>query len=160
MSSGGTVSDGRLTTTRPSWQTAVVVVAWLATLASITGVWILLSLADPDRTLSSVASAVTVGSSLPVLALSTFGAIVVLRGDSPRYGLIMLAAGATSAILGAAGFYGVYSLEADVPLASAATWIQDLWMVEQMLLVLLLPALLPDGTVAAPKWRLPVPGPG
>lgn len=156
MSTGDTVTDGRLTTTRPSWQTAIVVVAWLATLASIAGAWTLLSLADPDGTVSSVGSAATLGYSLPILALSTFGAIVVLRGDSPRYGLIMLAAGATSAILGAAGLYGLYSLESDVPLANAAIWIQDLWMVEQMLLVLLLPALLPDGKVAAPKWRLPV----
>lgn len=156
MSSGGTVPDGRLTTIRPSWQTAIVVVAWLATLASVAGLWTLLSLADPDGRLSSVGSGATLGYSLPVLALSTFGAIVVLRGDSPRYGLIMLATGATSAILGAAGYYGVYSLESDVPLAGAAIWIQDLWMVEQMLLVLALPALLPDGKVAAPSWRRPV----
>lgn len=152
---GADTLDGRLITTRPSWQTAIVIIGWSLTVLSLAGIWILLSLAEPGGDLASLNSILGVGASLANLALATFGAVVVLRGDSPRYGLIMLAAGATSAIVTVSGFYGLYSLEAAVPWADLAVWTQDLWMAEHMLLVLLLPALLPDGTVAASGWRRP-----
>lgn len=155
MSIGDTISGGRLMTTRRSWQTAVVVIGWSLTVLSLAGIWTLLSLAEPGGDLASLDSILGVGAWLANLALATFGAVVVLRGDSPRYGLIMLAAGATSAIVTVTGSYGLYSLEAAVPWADVGVWTQDLWMVEQMFLVLLLPALLPDGTVAASGWRRP-----
>jgi len=152
---GADTLDGRLTTTRPGWQAAIAIVGWSLTVLSLVGIWIVWGQADPAGDLRSTSSALGAGASLGILAMVTFGAVVVLRGDSPRYGLIMVAAGATSAIFTVNGFYGLYSLEADVPWADAAIWMQDLWMVEQMFLVLLLPALLPDGTVASPGWRRP-----
>ncbi len=154
MSTGDTVSAGRLATTRPSWQTAFVVIGWSLTVLSLVGMWILLSLAEPGGDLASTSSVLGGGASLGILTMVTFGAVVVLRGeDPPRYGLIMLAAGAISAFLAVNGFYGLYSLEADVLWADLAIWTQDLWMAEMMFFVLLLPALVPDGTVAAPGWR-------
>lgn len=152
---GADTLDGRLITTRPAWQTAIAVVGWSLTVLSLVGMWVLFSLAEPGGDLASTSSVLGGGAALGILAMVTFGAVVVLRGDSPRYGLIMLAAGASSAIVTVNGFYGLYSLEADIPWADAAIWTQDLWMIEQMFLVLLLPALVPDGTVVGPQWRRP-----
>lgn len=154
MSSAG-ILQGRRTTGRPLWQSAVVVIGWSATVLSVVGIWALLSWAAPWGDLASLSPVLSGGASVAVLALATFGAVVALRGDAPRYGLIMLLTGATSAIVTVGGLYGLHSLDADVPGAGVAVWIQDLWMVEQMLLVLVLPALLPDGKVAAPAWRRP-----
>ncbi len=152
---GADTLDGRLTTTRPVWQTAVAAIVWSVTILSLAGIWILLGQAEPGGELATTSSILGGSASLAIIALATGGAVVVLRGDSPRYGLIMMASGATSAVVTFTAFYGLHSLEADVPWADAAVWIQDLWMVEQMMLVLLLPALLPDGTVASPGWRRP-----
>ena len=155
MSVAGTL-DGRLTTNRETWRTALVVAAWLVTVVGLALCWRLLYVAGPDAALSSLTTVSgLVGLTLPNAALATLGAIVVLRGDSLRYGWLMMLTGAVSAIVTAAGFYSAYAVDYEAPLSTVAVWVQDLWMMEQMLLVLVLPALLPEGTVASPKWRRP-----
>lgn len=126
------------------------------TVVGVGGQWALASVADPAGILASRVTTSDAGGLLAILALATFGAIVIMRGDSPRYGWLMLTTGAVAALVGMAGSYSLYSFESDVPLARLAIWTQDLWMVWRALLLLLLPALFPDGKVASPGWRIPV----
>jgi signal transduction histidine kinase len=103
-----------------------------------------------------VAPADFIGSLVVAVALASFGGLIALRGDSARYGWLMLGLGASHSAIQLAGLYSLYLVEGGEPLMSVAVWVQDLWMVPYLLAFLLLPALFPDGTPATPRWRLPV----
>ena len=96
---------------------------------------------------------------LLALALVSLGALVVLRGRSHRYGWLLLTVGGVVSVVQVAEGYSLYALyvvpEADLPLAMAAGWVQDLWMVWFLFGILLLPALFPDGRTVG-RWRWPV----
>jgi signal transduction histidine kinase len=100
-----------------------------------------------------------VAEPLLALALVTLGALVILRGRSHRYGWLLLTVGVVAGVVQAAGEYSLYALygapEAGLPLAVAAGWVQDLWMVWFLFGILLLPALFPDGRTVG-RWRWPV----
>jgi signal transduction histidine kinase len=141
---------------------------WLAACAAVTlsvlvvvsavGRWVLMG---PVRRLPEMSGpllpAEVVGPLFSVV-LAGLGALVVVRGDSRRYGWLLLAMGASAGVIGFAAEYSVYAALAGVvlPFTTAAGWVQDLWMVTWWLGFLLLPALFPDGRVASSRWRRPV----
>jgi signal transduction histidine kinase len=128
---------------------------WVVTALFAAGQWVLLI--GPARSQGDVvAPADFIGSLVVAVALATFGGLIALRGDSARYGWLMLGLGASLSAIQLAGLYSLYLVEAGEPPMSVAVWVQDLWMVPFLLAFLLLPALFPDGTPATPRWRLPV----
>lgn len=138
----------------------VVGVAWVVAVACAVAAWVLMG---PVRALDlpglGGAEPVDVADPLLAVALATLGALVVLRGRSRRYGWLLLIAGGSVSVIQAAEEYGLYALyvvpEADLPVALAAGWVQDLWMVWFLFAILLLPALFPDGRSVG-RWRWPV----
>lgn len=133
-----------------------VVALWLVVLASAVGQGVLLGLARWPPDAATQASPADFADLVVLVVLASFGALVALRSDSRRYGWLMLSTGVAIGVVGSFGLFGLYGLETGAPLDSFAIWIQDLWMVSQLLLLLLLPALLPDGKTASPRWGLPV----
>jgi len=142
--------------TGPMWRPAIVGVFWLAVMASVVGQWVLFLQADAQRALGTAVAPGDIAAPLFSVVLATFGAVVVMRGDSAVYGWLMLLTGFAMGLIGFAGPYAVVALEEDLPLASLSAWVQDLWFVTWMLALLLLPALFPDGRVSAGRWRVPV----
>lgn len=103
---------------------------------------------------AEVSSYAYAGLAVALLMAGT-GAVVLLRGDAPRFGWFVLAAGVGAAVIGGAGEYALYawySPDGPLPGVRAAAWVQDLWLIWFMLLVLLIPSLFPDGR-PAPGWR-------
>jgi signal transduction histidine kinase len=140
----------------PVWRLVIVAAAWLVVLLSAVGQWVLLGLAGPRGELAHEVIPGDISGPLFFLVLASFGGMVVLRGDNPRYGWLMLATGFLFGIIGFTGAYSLFALEASVPLGEAAAWVQDQWLVTWLLALLLLPALFPDGRVASPRWKIPV----
>jgi len=140
----------------PGWRLAIVVLLWLMAFASAIGQWVLLALADPQGELAHQIIPGDIAGPLFFLVLASFGGMVVLRGDSSVYGWLMLATGFLFGVIGFAGAYSLFALEATVPLGEAAAWVQDQWLVTWLMAFLLLPALFPDGREASPGWRVPV----
>ncbi|MEN8238217.1 MAG: histidine kinase [Actinomycetota bacterium] len=138
------------------WRTGIVWLSWLVAAVSAAGQWVLLAVADQQGDVAKQALPTDVSLPLLALVLASFGTMVVMRGDAPGYGWLMLATGVTFGVIGFAGQYSLFAREASVPFAAAAVWIQDLWLVPWMLVVLLLPALFPSGEAASARWRLPV----
>lgn len=142
-------------------RTVLVGVVWILTVACIVAVWVLMG---PVRALDlpGVGGSVQptdVVEPLLAVALVTLGALVVLRGRARRYGWLLLTTGVVVGVVRAAGEYSLYARyavpQADLPMAVAAGWLQDLWMVWFLFGFLLLPALFPDGR-AVGRWRRPV----
>ena len=140
----------------PVWRLVIVAAAWLVVLLSAVGQWVLLGLADPQGELAHEVIPGDISGPLFFLVLASFGGMVVLRGDTPRYGWLMLATGFLFGIIGLTGAYSLFALEASVPLGEAAAWVQDQWLVTWLLALLLLPVLFPDGRVVSPRWKIPV----
>lgn len=138
------------------WRLIIVAAAWLVVLLSAVGQWVLLGLADPQGELAHEVIPGDISGPLFFLVLAGFGGMVVLRGDTPRYGWLMLATGFLFGIIGFTGAYSLFALETRVPLGEAAAWVQDQWLVTWLLALLLLPALFPDGRVAVHRWKIPV----
>ena len=140
---------------RKLWPTGVVVFLWLLVLMSGVGQIVLLRLAG--RPLDTPpASLVDFVVALLAVVLASFGALVVLRGDSWRYGWLMMWMGTAIGIIGFTGLYSLYTWGSGGSVSLVAVWVNDLWMVSQMLGFLLLPALFPDGMTASPRWRVPL----
>lgn len=135
-------------------------IAVLVTLVAVIGQWVLVGIAPPSGDLVAQMAPTDLAGSVVALVLATFGALVIARGDTRRYGWLMLMTGLTQSVVAVAGHYSLYGLEIGMPLISVAVWIQDLWMVPGMLGLLLLPSLFPDGHFAAGGWRTPVIGAG
>lgn len=99
-------------------------------------------------------------SSLAAIAFGIIGALVVRRGEAPRYGWLLLVLGVVVSTQGLALEYTELAFAVrgvgDSSLALFAGWYQDWWMVPWLLGYLLLPALFPDGRPASPRWRWPV----
>ena len=140
----------------PVWRLVIVAAAWLVVLLSAVGQWVLLGLAGPQGELAHEVIPGDISGPLFFLVLAGFGGMVVLRGDNPHYGWLMLATGFLFGIIGFTGAYSLFALEASVPLGEAAAWVQDQWLVTWLLALLLLPALFPDGRVASPRWKIAV----
>ncbi|HVR77025.1 MAG TPA: ATP-binding protein [Acidimicrobiia bacterium] len=140
----------------PVWRLVIVAGSWLVVLLSAVGQWVLLGLADPQGELAHEVIPGDISGPLFFLVLAGFGGMVVLRGDTPRYGWLMLATGFLLGVIGFTGAYSLFALEASVPFGEAAAWVQDQWLVTWLLALLLLPALFPDGRVASSRWKLPV----
>ena len=155
MSTVSADADDRLNTAQPGWRTTVVVVAWLVGLAGAIGQWVLQARAVEGGALAVVLEPTDFTGPLVTVAMVTLGAVVVLRSEAPRYGWVMLAAGSLVGLIGFAAHYSVFGQDTDLPLVSAATWVQDLWMIAQFA-VFLLAALFPDGSAASERWRRPV----
>jgi signal transduction histidine kinase len=141
---------------RIAWPTtALVALVCVTVLAAAVGRWTLLG---PIHRLPSVPGPslpTEVVSPLVAVVLTVLGALVVIRGRPPRYGWLLLAMGATNGVVGFAADYSVYAALAghvDLPFATAAGWVQDLWMTTWVLGFLLLPALFPDGEPASTRW--------
>ncbi len=126
---------------------------FLAVVSTIAG-WIVMALADPDSYLRGGLIPTDFALSLFALTMATFGALVVLRGDQVRYGWLMLASGGLMAVVDVSGKYALHTWETGAPLVNVAVWVQDLFPLIFLLVLLLLPALFPDGKVASPSWRL------
>jgi hypothetical protein len=129
---------------------------WLVAVVSVVAGWIVMAVAEPDSYLRRGLEPGDFTFSLFSMTLATFGALVVLRGDQPRYGWLMVASGGLVAFVGMSGIYALYSWETGAPLFNLAVWVGDLVGLAFLLNVLLLPALFPDGNVASPRWRRPV----
>lgn len=155
MIGADTIEAGRPATTRPSWQTAVVVASWLVAAAGAIGTLVLVAGAEAGGALAQVVEPADATGAIVTIAMASVGAAIVLRGAVRGYGWIMLVAAAIVGVIGFAGPYAVLGLDVALPLSGAATWAQDLWMVT-FLAIFLLTALFPDGEVASPGWRRPV----
>ena len=96
--------------------------------------------------------------SLTLLFLTLLGGIVMLRGRPRRYGWLMLAAGVLISVIELAALYAEYAwyVAPGLPFGRAAGWVQDLWMINFVFALLLLPALFPDGHPVG-RWRRAVP---
>lgn len=129
---------------------------WLVTAASAAGVWVLVGAAEDGGVLAGQVEPFDLAGPVVGAMLASFGAVVVIRGDSSAYGWLMLAMGVSSTVIVLTGNYSLYAYETDLPAATAAVWVQDLWMIQPLIALLLLPGLFPDGKVASPAWRLPV----
>ncbi|HEX6299946.1 MAG TPA: GAF domain-containing sensor histidine kinase [Acidimicrobiia bacterium] len=129
---------------------------WMIAVASTIAGWIVMAVAEPDSYLRGGLEPGDFTFSFFMMTLVTFGALVVLRGDRPRYGWLMLASGGLFAFTGMSGIYALHAWETGAPLFEVAVWVGDLIGLNFLLSVLLLPALFPDGYVASPRWRLPV----
>lgn len=96
----------------------------------------------------------TISGSVVALVLAVLGAAVVVRGRGRTYGWLMTALGVLLATQALAQLYvtlaWVVRPGGDWPLATAAAWYQDTWMLSWLLAFLLLPALFPDGRPATP----------
>jgi len=134
----------------------VVGVLVLVVVAAVVGQWVLFSIGDVRGVLGSSLWLSDIVSPLTALALAVFGGLVVLRGEPRLYGWLMLATGFLLAVFGFTGPYARYAYETGGPFVSAASWIQDPWLVVWMCSFLLLPALFPDGRPASPRWRIPI----
>jgi len=134
---------------RALWPGGGVVAIWLVAVASSLGQWMLLAAPWPSESANFL-------SGLVAIALTSVGAMVVLRGDSRRYGWVMLWMGVALAGIGFASLSSLRSVEVGSLVSPAAVWFQDLWMLPQVLGFLLVPALFPDGTPASPRWRVAV----
>ncbi len=146
--------------TRMSWLTTSATVALsVVVVAAAVGRWMLMG---PVRRLPETSGPVLpadVAGPLIAVGLAVLGTLVVVRGDSRRYGWLLLATGVSAGAIGFAAEYSVYAALADgasLPFTIVAGWVQDLWMVTWWLGFLLLPAWFPDGRVVAPRWRRPV----
>ena len=159
MSARSSVAPRTATSTgdriRDRWTTGVVIFLWLVAALSAAGQWVLLIDRAPSQP-DVVAPADFIGSLVVAVALASFGGLVALRGDSARYGWLMLGLGASLSVIQLAGMYSLYLVEIGEPPVPGAVWVQDLWMVPFLLAFLLLPALFPDGYPASSRWRLPV----
>lgn len=140
---------------RPMWHASVVGLAWLLAVASAIGQWFFQATAATDGALAQVLEPSDSTGALLSIAVGTVGAIVVLRGPARGYGWIMLSTGSMVGLIGFASHYSVYGQDVDVPFVTAATWVQDLWMIT-FLGLFLMTALFPDGSVASDRWRRPV----
>ena len=160
MTDGSTMAPG---TGAAMERTGLVVVGlvWVLAVGCLVATWLLMG---PVRTRDvpgvggSLQSADIVEPLLAV-ALVTLGAVVIRRGSSHGYGWLLLIMGGIVVLVRAAGEYSLYTRyvapEADLPFATAAGWVQDLWMVWFVFAILLLPSLFPDGR-ALGRWRRPV----
>ena len=137
------------------WPTAGVAVLCVLVLASGAGQW-WLAAADWPPGDASPELPPTLVASLVTLILAAIGALVVLRGDSPRYGWVILGTAVAISVVGFAGLNARHALESGMRVDPASVWVQDLWMATQMLGFLLLPALFPDGRPASSRWRIAV----
>lgn len=159
MEGRGPGGDGTVAVRRTWPVTTLVAVVCAVVAASAVGRWALIG---PVHRLPELAGPVLptdVVGPLVAVALAGLGALVVVRGDSHRYGWLLLALAASTGVLGVAGEYSVYAVLADsasLPLTMTAGWVQDLWMIPWLVGFLLLPALFPDGTPASDRWRRPV----
>lgn len=135
------------------WVLIVLSAAWLVTVLSALGQSAVLVLAEAGGEIASQVIPTDFGVLLVSVVLVTFGALVVVRADTPAYGWLMVGTGLAHAIIAGAGHYALYAREADLPGVTGAVWIQDLWMVASMLALLLLPALFPDGRPVSSRLR-------
>lgn len=135
------------------WVLILLSAAWLVTVLSALGQSAVLLLTEAGGDLASQAMPTDFGVLLVSVVLVTFGALVVVRADTPAYGWLMVGTGLAQAVVSGAGHYALYAQEADLPWVTAAVWIQDLWMVASVFALLLLPALFPDGRPVTPRWR-------
>ncbi|MEX2620542.1 MAG: sensor histidine kinase [Egibacteraceae bacterium] len=131
------------------WRLPVVIVLAAIVLAGEVGRWVLVGLGG-TRALDHLSS------SLAMVVFAVVGALVVRRGEAVRYGWLLLAMAVVGTTNGLALQYTelawVLRPEADWPLAMAAAWYQDWWMVQWLLGFLLLPALFPDGRPVTRGW--------
>ena len=97
-----------------------------------------------------------VPASLAGLVLAVVGGLVLVRGHARRYGVLVLAFGVVATTYGLADAWvdlaWVARPDVDWPLATAAAWYQDTWLVLFMFMLLLVPGLFPDGRPASPAW--------
>lgn len=95
-------------------------------------------------------------ATMPVLVMTSLGALIVLRGSSRRFGWLMLASGFSIAIVTFTGQYSQVALivapEANLPLGLPAAWVQDLWPIP-FVLTFSLPLLFPTGKLPSSRWR-------
>lgn len=155
MSTVRRATDNLPTTIRPSWQVAVVFFTWLVALFSAIGQWVLQARAIEGRALAEVLEPTDFTGATVTVALATVGAVVILRSASARYGWVMLAAALIVGLIGFSAHYSVLGQDVELPFVSAATWIQDQWMIVHFA-AFLLTALFPDGTAASRSWQRPV----
>ncbi|WP_281883555.1 sensor histidine kinase [Agromyces rhizosphaerae] len=133
--------------------TVAAVAVWLLVVAAWLATWVVFALAGADSLLVGQFALADAAGSLFALTMASVGALVVVRGGPTGYGALMLAFGATSIVVNAAGYYALLAVPDGLPLAAAAVWLQDLFPIGFLLGVLLLPSLFPDGTAASPGWR-------
>lgn len=139
------------TTSRPPWGLPLAVGAVALAVAAACGQWTLTVAFDLPR-------GYAISGPLTSVVLAVVGALVLVRGRGHRhgYGVLVLLTGVLYATQGLAEAWvdlaWIARPDVEWPFALAAAWYQDTWMLLQMLLFLLLPALFPDGRPASPAW--------
>lgn len=133
-----------------------VATVWIIALLSTISAWVVAARSGADSLLAGTLTPADFGGSLYWLTMATFGALVVLRGESVRYGWLMLSFGGVTCLITLAGHYALFAWETGAPMVAVAIWVQDLFTIGVLLGLLLLPALFPDGQAASPRWRAPI----
>lgn len=155
MDASAAVPD-RADPVRLAWPpAALVLLVGVTVLAAVVGRWTLLGPIHRLPTVPGPPLPTEVVNPLVAVVLTTLGALVVIRGRPRRYGWLLLGMGATNGVVGFTADYSVYAAlagRADLPYATVAGWVQDLWMMSWVLGFLLLPALFPDGEPVSARW--------